>query len=497
MDIRQIATVQPFLKNDPPAIAFTGVQCDSRLILPGQLFVAINGTHENGSRYAQNACARGAVAVVAEAPIRGLAVPVIEVTDARQVLGILAAETAGNPSEHLALYGITGTNGKTTTAWILSELLKANGAHTGLITTVQTEYGERTIPSSRTTPDACSLQKILGEMVKEGCDAAVMEVSSHALDQQRIAALRFAGAIFTHLTQDHLDYHHTFEAYFAAKQKLFVQLSRLNPGAPAVTFLDAPYGPEMTAFIKTLPLRGITCGFETPADLNATHIQITADGCLFTLHDRSSACSRPIRLQLAGRHNIANALCAAALARAVGIPFDTISQTLETLRPRWGRLERITTPLPAAIFVDYAHTDDALTHALETLREMRPTRLSVVFGCGGDRDTTKRPLMGRACATAADRLIVTSDNPRSEDPNAIIAQILTGIPAGTDLRVEPDRRAAIRLALAECQPGEIILIAGKGHEATQEINGRHIPFDDRNVVREEAKKISQRHTEET
>ncbi|MBP5320807.1 MAG: UDP-N-acetylmuramoyl-L-alanyl-D-glutamate--2,6-diaminopimelate ligase, partial [Kiritimatiellae bacterium] len=202
--------------------------------------------------------------------------------------------------------------------------------------------------------------------------------------------------------------------------------------------------------------------------------------------------SQRLALHLAGRHNIANALSAAAMALAAGIPFATVAETLQTLQPRWGRLERVPTRLPATVFVEYAHTDDALTHALETLREMKPTRLCVVFGCGGDRDTTKRPLMGQACAQAADRLIVTSDNPRSEDPRTIIDQILTGIPEGTDVRVEPDRRAAIRLALAEGQPGEIILIAGKGHETTQEINGRFLPFDDRQVVRAEAEKLEGR-----
>ncbi|MBP5320138.1 MAG: UDP-N-acetylmuramoyl-L-alanyl-D-glutamate--2,6-diaminopimelate ligase, partial [Kiritimatiellae bacterium] len=296
MDIRQIVALRPLLKAPAPPLAFSGVQCDSRRIQPGQLFVAINGSREDGARYAQAACSRGAVGVVAETPVRGLTVPVIEVTDARQALGILADEAAGHPSGKLALYGITGTNGKTTTAWILAELLKAGGRRTGLITTVQTEYGERTIPSARTTPDACALQTILKEMVDEGCNAAVMEVSSHALDQQRIAALRFAGAVFTHLTRDHLDYHHTFEAYFAAKQKLFLQLSRTNPGAPAVTFLDAPYGPEMTAFIKMLPLRGITCGFETPADLNATDIQVATEGSRFTLTDRRTGASQRLAL---------------------------------------------------------------------------------------------------------------------------------------------------------------------------------------------------------
>jgi len=255
-----------------------------------------------------------------------------------------------------------------------------------------------------------------------------------------------------------------------------------------VCFAEAGYGAEMSAYIRSLPLRLVACGFGPSADVRAEEVRLRADGCCFTLAFQDGA-RVPVEAPLAGRYNVANMLCAAALAREAGTPPDAIAAALREARPRWGRLERVPTPLPAAVFVDYAHTDDALTNVLSTLRETTPGRLLVVFGCGGDRDRTKRPLMGRACAALADRLIVTSDNPRTEDPNAIIAEILAGIPAGTPVTVEPDRRAAIRAALAQAGTGDIVLVAGKGHEPFQELAGRTIPFDDRKVVAEEAEAL--------
>lgn len=492
MKIADISNLRPLLIHPRalPDLAVTGVQCDSRKVRPHDLFVAVPGTHEDGLKYAAAAEGKGASAIIAENKgKRAYSIPVIEVKDARKALSVLASAAAGYPSEKLDLFGITGTNGKTTTAWILAELLKAAGKKTGLLTTVQAEYGDRILPSTRTTPAAPELHRLLREMVNEKCNAAVMEVSSHALDQDRASSLHFAGAIFTHLTQDHLDYHHTMEAYFEAKKKLFIQLAETTPNAPAVCIPEAPYGKEMAAFIQTLPLRLVTCGLkDSSAEYTATDISLTPHGTSFvlTLPDGKF----PITFGLSGRYNVSNALCAAALAHAFGIAGKTIADTLCTLQPRWGRLERIPTALPATLFVDYAHTDDALANVLQTLREMNPKRLILVFGCGGDRDRTKRPLMGKACATYADHLIVTSDNPRSEDPNAIIQEILKGIPQGTSYQVEPDRRAAIHLALSDARPGDIILVAGKGHETTQEIGGRFYPFDDRAVLREEAAQLS-------
>lgn len=491
MRFSDIPELSAFLTGKGPDVVFTGVQCDSRRIRPGDLFVALSGSREEGGKYAAAALAKGAVAVLAETPLRDVAKQTVTVRDARRALGCLASALNGWPSRKMRIYGVTGTNGKTTVAWLLREMLKAGGLTPGLLTTVQIEYGGRTIPATRTTPDACELQRLLGAMLGAGCDSAVMEVSSHALDQQRVAYLRFAAAAFTNLSQDHLDYHRTMEAYFQTKQRLFAQLAEDRPGTTAVCFCDAGYGERMAAYIRQLPLRLVTCGFSEAAELRAEAVSLTPDGSRFTLVAPDGR-RQPVRVHLAGRYNIANMLCAAGLAFDAGVSLDAVVQTLESVQPRWGRLERVPASCPATVFVDYAHTDDALTNVLGTLREMTPGRLIVVFGCGGDRDRLKRPLMGRACAALADRLVITSDNPRSEEPMAIIQEILTGVPPDTERTVEPDRRAAIRIALAGARAGDVVLVAGKGHESFQELAGRTIPFDDRQVVAEEAGKLGLR-----
>jgi UDP-N-acetylmuramoyl-L-alanyl-D-glutamate--2,6-diaminopimelate ligase len=429
------------------------------------------------------------VAVVSETPLRDCAKNLILVKDARRTLACLAAALNGWPARSLRVYGITGTNGKTTTAWLLREMLRAGGLKPGLLTTVKVEYQGREIPATRTTPDACELQSLLAAMQGAGCDSAVMEVSSHALDQQRVACVRFAGAAFTNLSLDHLDYHGTMSAYFEAKQKLFAQLARESPGAPAVCFRDAGYGEPMVAYLKTLPLKLVTCGLTPASDLRAEEIALTTDGSRFVLVTPDGL-RRPVRVHLAGRYNIANMLCAAGLALEAGVAPEAVASAMEEAKPRWGRLERVPAASPATVFVDYAHTDDALTNVLTTLREMTPGRLTVVFGCGGDRDRKKRPLMGRACAALADLLVITSDNPRTEEPMAIIGEILAGVPEGTAYVVEPDRREAIRHALMGAVAGDVVVVAGKGHEPFQELAGRTVSFDDRHVVVEEADKLS-------
>jgi UDP-N-acetylmuramoyl-L-alanyl-D-glutamate--2,6-diaminopimelate ligase len=491
MKFADLPELSGLLVERAPGVSFTGVQCDSRRIKAGDLFVAVSGSRDDGAKYAAAALARGAVAIVSEAPVRECAKSQVLVKDSRHALALLASALNGWPSRALDVFGVTGTNGKTTTAWLLRELLRAGGRNPGLLTTVQVEYGGRSIPATRTTPDACELQGLLAQMKGAGCDSAVMEVSSHALDQQRVACLRFTAAAFTNLSQDHLDYHVTMERYFEAKKRLFAQLAQEQPGAAAVCFIDAGYGEAMAAHIASLPLRRVTCGFGPSADVRAEGVELTPDGCRFTLALQGGE-RRPLAVHLAGRYNVANMLCAAALAREAGVSADAIASALQEARPRWGRLERVPTPLPATVFVDYAHTDDALTNVLATLREMTAGRVFVVFGCGGDRDRTKRPLMGRACAARADHLIVTSDNPRTEDPAAIIAEILAGVPAGTPLTVEPDRRAAIRAALTQAGAGDVVLVAGKGHEPFQELAGRTVPFDDRQVVADEAEKLAGR-----
>jgi len=490
MKFSDIPELEPLFLEKPPAVSFTGVQCDSRRVRAGDLFVAVPGYREDGAKYGAMALAKGAVAVLSEHPLRECGKSVVLIKDAHQALGLIACAVNGRPSHALELFGITGTNGKTTTAWLLHEMLKAYGQQVGLLTTVQISYCDRVIPAVRTTPDACELQAQLAAMVEAGCHSAVMEVSSHALDQQRVAGVRFAGAAFTNLSQDHLDYHKTMAEYWEAKKKLFAQLATENPGAPAIVFIDAPYGREMADTIATLPLKLITCGFSAEACLRANQVELTPDGSTF-IFECTNACGRvasfslPIKSHLAGRYNIANMLCAAGLALQAGVSPETVATVLQRVTPQWGRLERVPVKAPFRIFVDYAHTDDALTQVLAAIREMGKGRILVVFGCGGDRDRKKRPLMGAACAKGADVLIVTSDNPRSEDPEEIIKEILAGIPQGTDVLVEPDRRTAIRQALSLARAEDIVLVAGKGHEAFQEVAGRILPFDDRLVVKEE------------
>ncbi len=494
MKFSDVPELEPLLLDKPSAIQFTGVQCDSRRVRPGDVFVAVSGGHDDGAKYGAAALARGAVAVVSQVPLRDCGKANILVKDARQAQAILASASNGWPSRKMEVFGITGTNGKTTTAWLLHEMLREYGQQVGLITTVQISYQDRVIPAVRTTPDACELQAQLAAMASAGCHSVVMEVSSHALHQHRVAGLRFAGAAFTNLSQDHLDYHGTMADYWEVKKGLFALLAQERPGAPAVCFLDAAYGKNMADTLATLPLKRITCGFSEAADIRAQGIALTPDGSTFTFAGEApkgrGTFAIPIRSHLAGRYNIANMLCAAALALEAGVPVETIATVLQKVTPQWGRLERVPVKAPFRVFVDYAHTDDALTQVLSAIREMGKGRILVVFGCGGDRDRKKRPLMGAACAKGADVLVVTSDNPRSEIPDEIIAQILAGIPEGTDVHVEPDRRAAIRLALSLARAEDVVLVAGKGHEAFQEVAGRVFPFDDRQVAKEELESLT-------
>jgi len=359
----------------------------------------------------------------------------------------------------MRIFGITGTNGKTTTTWILREFLGG-----GLVTTVEVDTGSRRFSSGYTTPPLKALKEIFAEMEANGLADCAMEVSSHAIHQRRTGDTVFAGCGFTNLTEDHLDYHGTMEAYFEAKADLFRRLAETNPGAPAAICVDGDYGRRLAEMCRALPLRVIPCGF-------------TASDPAFVAFIRENC-------PLAGRYNVQNVLLAAALAEGAGVPHGAVLAKIPALTPRWGRLERVATESAAEVFVDYAHTDDALANVLSTVKEFAKGRVWAVFGAGGDRDTKKRPLMGAAAARFADRLVVTSDNPRSEDPAAIIAMIVAGIPAGTDCAVEPDRRKAIFRALADAEPGDVVVVCGKGHETTQTIGKDVIPFDDRKVCAE-------------
>ena len=489
MKIKDIEELNPFVIESSGELEFNGVVCDSRLVRPGNLFVAIPGFKEDGSKYVEAALKKGAVGIVAERVPPFFKGGYIKVSDARMALALLAGAVYAWPAKKMDVFSVTGTNGKTTTAWLLSEMLKASGRKIGLFTTVSVEYEGREIPSVRTTPPASELQWLLSDMQRSGCDSVVMESSSHALVQKRVAGIPFAGGIFTNLSHDHLDYHKTMDQYFEAKLLMFRQMAELNPGAPAVCCVDSDYGVKMVQALRTLPLQCITTGFAEDAQLRATKLIGSAAGCEFVLEGYGSSAAR-VQSALAGRYNVENMLCAAALAHAAGVSWNDITTVMESVKPRWGRLERVCLPnTSVSAFVDYAHTDDALRNVLATLREITKGRLIVVFGCGGDRDTFKRPLMGEVCAELADEVVVTSDNPRTESPEKIIDDILAGIEDQGHVMVCVDRRKAVRKALQIAAPLDVVLVAGKGHECFQDAAGRSVPFDDRKVLQEEAEEV--------
>ena len=369
----------------------------------------------------------------------------------------------------MKIYGITGTNGKTTTTWILDAFLGGGG----YVTTVEANTGRRRFSTGYTTPPLPVLKEIFAEMEDAGCATCVMEVSSHAIHQRRTGDTVFAGGGFTNLTEDHLDYHKTMEAYFQVKADFFRRLAESTPGAPAAICVDGEYGRRLAEICRALPLRTLECGLSVEGGIqDPQDTQDTQD--FYDLRDFIAA-----RCPLVGRYNVQNVLVAAALALGAGVPLADIVAKIPTLTPRWGRLERVATRSAADVFVDYAHTDDALANVLSTVREFTKGRVWAVFGAGGDRDRAKRPLMGAAAAAHADRLVVTSDNPRSEDPMSIIGQIVAGIPAGTDFVTEPDRAKAIHYALSLAEAGDTVIVCGKGHETTQTIGEKVIHFDDR------------------
>lgn len=483
-----VSQIEPLKVSGVLARDIAGIACDSRQVRPGFLFVAVPGARQDGRAFIDDAIERGAVAVVTECAPGGRngaqsshpAVCLIKVADARRALALLAAAFHNRPSDRLTAVGITGTNGKTTIAYFVRDILRADGRKPGLLGTVEYEIGARKIPASRTTPDAPALQSMLAEMVAIGCRSVVMEVSSHALDQKRTDGVDYDAAVFSNLTRDHLDYHGTVDKYFEAKVRLFRELGSRKKGAAAVVNADDPRAPQIQACVPA-GCRTLTYGMHRPADLAVETLTLNHEGSRFRA--RTPWGVAEIRLPLIGRHNVSNALAAVATAGALGVGLDGMVRALANPTPPPGRLEPVPTGRGFQVFVDYAHTDDALQHVLESLREIARGRLIAVFGCGGDRDRTKRPAMGAVAARLADHTVLTSDNPRTEDPLAILAQIREGFGAGASVEVEPDRAQAIRRALAMAQPGDIVLVAGKGHETFQDFGNRTIPFEDRAVVR--------------
>ena len=462
---------------DVSAIAY-----DSRRVTSGAVFVALRGLKADGTQFANQAISRGAAMVVAETPRpEGIAAPWLVVSDARLALALLADHFYDHPSRRLQVIGVTGTNGKTTTAYLLASILEAAGLKAGLLGTVTYRLGTEEREASRTTPEAPDVQQLLDQMIRQGCRAAVMEVSSHALALRRVDGMRFAAGIFTNLTRDHLDFHEDMENYFQAKRRLF---EMLPDDAPAIINLDDPRGASLLDVSK----RVMTFALTRPADVTPGPLEFTLTGLSFDL--RTPRGDVRLESRLVGRPNVSNILAAAATAVALDLPLDAIVAGVQALAGVPGRFEVVSAPDDeVTVVIDYAHTDDALRNLLETARPLAPKRLVTVFGCGGDRDKTKRPLMGMVAARLSDVVVITSDNPRTEEPQRIIDEIKRGIPAGgqagrtPDVLAIVDRREAIERAVERAEAGDVVLIAGKGHEKYQQIGDRVLPFDDGEIAR--------------
>ena len=449
----------------------TAITCDSRRVVPGSVFVCINGTACDGHRFAADAERAGAAAVITE---RDLGLSTQRVTEnTRLAWALLCANWFDNPATRLHMIGITGTNGKTTTATLIKSVLEADGRKVGMIGTVQNWIGDKAVGADHTTPDPYALQELLAQMVEAGCDTCVMEVSSHALDQERVAGCVFDVGVFTNLTQDHLDYHGTMEAYMAAKKRLF-SLCRVG-----IFNRDDPWFERIS--------EGVPCTVSTysagddRADYVARNIRRRADGVDFELLGISQI--GHVRMQIPGQFTVYNALAAATTCLSVGMAFDRVAEALSAAPGVKGRAEVVPTGRDFTVVIDFAHTPDGLENICRTLKECCPGRLITVFGCGGDRDRGKRPQMGAIAARLSDHVVVTSDNPRTEDPDAIIAEILTGLD-GTDTpyRAIENRIEAIGWAIRNAAPGDTVLLAGKGHETYQILKNETIRLDEREVV---------------
>jgi UDP-N-acetylmuramoyl-L-alanyl-D-glutamate--2,6-diaminopimelate ligase len=468
------------ISGTPPA-AVTGVADDSRKVERGECFVAVPGLRQDARRFVPDAVARGAALVVVEgAAVPGVGVPQVVVPSARAAVAHLASAWHDHPSRAMTLVGITGTNGKTTTSYLVEALLHALGLATGVVGTVGYVGGTTAMEASQTTPDALQLTELLARMRDDGVRGVAMEVSSHALAQARADALAFDVAAFTNLTQDHLDFHGTFDEYRRAKRRLFELTARsLKPRRVAVVNADDPAG---AAMVEGLPLEVLRFGLGAGADVRAVEHASGIEGIRMTV--ATPAGQMTVRSPLIGEHNVMNLLTAIGVGRALGLPPDAIGAALAGVGAVAGRFEQVKAGQDFLVVVDYAHTPDALERVLTTARKLTGGRLGVVFGCGGDRDRGKRPIMGGIAARLADRVWVTSDNPRSERPQAIIDEIVAGVAGTTGHVTEPDRRAAIRAAIEWARRGDTVVIAGKGHESYQIVGSEVLSFDDRAIAKE-------------
>lgn len=466
-------------------IAVKEITDDSRAVSAGSLFVAVIGERVDGHQFVPAALSRGAGGLVAQQLIETGDVPFAYVTDSRKALGLLASHFYGDPSSRLRMVGVTGTNGKTTTTYICKAFLEAVGGRAGLIGTVGYQIGETRIPAAHTTPGALELQQLLAKMVTHGCTTAVMEVSSHALAQNRTSGCEYDVAVFSNLTQDHLDFHGSMEAYFQAKLRLFTGLIGGKKGNKrAIVNVDDSYGPRI---VEQCPVPVWTYALKAKADLRAEDVRLSLQGTRFTAVTPQG--NFRIESRLVGEHNVYNLLAAIGVALHEGATSDQIHHAVTQVMNVPGRFERVVAGQPFTVIVDYAHTEDALTRLLKAAEAVKAGRIITVFGCGGDRDRGKRPKMGEAAVRSSDVVILTSDNPRTEDPYTILEQVEQGVVQALKQRPHvrylkmADRREAIETAVREARATDMVLIAGKGHEDYQIIGTTKHHFDDREVVR--------------
>ena len=462
-------------------LEITGVSWDSRTVRPGDLFVAMTGFAADGHRFIPQAMEAGAAAVLCQERLEDTAIPHVRVPDSRRCLAVIGANFFGHPAESMTMIGVTGTNGKTTTTYLLKAILEARGKKVGLIGTNQNMIGSEALPTERTTPESFELQGLFARMRDGGCTHVVMEVSSHALALDRVYGVDYDVGVFTNLTQDHLDYHHTMEDYRAAKGLLFEQCRQavLNLDDEAGRWYRERVACPVFTYSENKNEAGLTA---KNVRLFASHVEFEA----LTLGQMSR-----VYLPIPGGFSIYNALAALASGLCLGLELEPMARVMPCVRGVKGRVEVVPVPRAYTVIIDYAHSPNALENILTTARDFTAGRLICVFGCGGDRDKTKRPIMGAVAGELADVAVVTSDNPRTEDPAAIMQDILSGMEGQeAQVHVEPDRREAIAWALAQGKPGDVIVLAGKGHETYQEIGGVQYHMDEREIVAEHLKKTT-------
>jgi UDP-N-acetylmuramoyl-L-alanyl-D-glutamate--2,6-diaminopimelate ligase len=475
MDIeRVIAALAPVDVVGRAPVEIADLAYDARSATAGSLFFCVPGSTADGHEFAPEAVANGAVALVVERPLE-LDVPQLVVADARRAMGVAADEFFERPTERLQVAGVTGTNGKTTTAFLLYSILAAGSRRPGLLGTIESRVGGERRQALRTTPEAIDLQRSFREMLDSGDESCAMEATSHGSELGRLDRVRFSALVFTNLTQDHLDFHGTIERYFDAKRRIFTE-----GHPPAAVNIGDPYGRRLAEEVEGRQ-RLLTFGFADDAELRPESLDLGPRGARFT------AGGLEVETRLRGRFNVENVLGAVAAARLLDLPDEAIARGVKELRGVPGRFEAVDEGQPFTVLVDYAHTPDSLENVLRTARDLTQSRLICVFGCGGDRDRGKRPQMGRIASELADVAIVTSDNPRGEEPDAIIGEIVAGTVGEVD--VEPDRREAIARAIELAQEGDVVVIAGKGHEQGQQFADRTLPFDDRDVAREALRRL--------